>query len=140
METHFLITSTEFSATPGELNDEHDDYINPGIYALELANFLESELKQRGYPTKFRCQEDWGHWMELEHDGKYTLAVCCANTGETFDGQTEHRVFVTPDKPVIRKFFKKIDVQNDLEKLTAALRDVFENSSVISNIRVEDAS
>ena len=138
METHFLITSGEFVATPGELDDEHDDYINPGLYALAFADFLERELTQRGYPAKFRCQEDWGHWMELEHKGNFTLAVGCANTGEDIDGQSEHRVWLSPDKPVIRKFFKKIDVQSDLEKLAATLREVLESSSAINNIRIED--
>ncbi len=138
METHFLITSAEFSPTPGELDDEHDDFINPGLYALELANFLEAELAHRGYPTKFRCQEDWGHWMELKHEGNYTLAVGCANTGETVDGQAEHRVFISPDKPVIRKFFKKIDVRSDLKKLATTLRELLESSSAIKEVRVED--
>ncbi|MEO9899047.1 MAG: hypothetical protein ABJD13_20910 [Paracoccaceae bacterium] len=137
METHFLITSSEFSATAGELDDEHDDYINPGLYALEFANFLERELTQRGYPAKFRCQEDWGHWMELEHQGKFTLAVCCASTGEDIDGQAEHRVFLSPDKPVIRRFFKKVDVRSELEQLAATLRDVLESSSIIKNLRIE---
>ena len=140
METHFLITSAEFAATPGELDDQHDDYINPGIYALELADFLERELAQHGYPAKFRCQEDWGHWMELEHQGKFTLAVCCANTGEEIDGRAEHRVFISPEKPVIRKFFKKIDVRSDLEKLGTTLREVFESNSAISNLRIENTT
>lgn len=140
METHFLITSAEFSPTPGELDQEHDDFINPGLYALELANFLERKLTQRGYPTRFRCQEDWGHWMELEHQGKFTLAVCCANTGADVDGQAEHRIFLNPDKPVIRKFFKKIDVRSDLEKLAATLRELLESDSAIKTVRVESAA
>lgn len=139
METHFLVTSGEFSATPGELDDQHDDYINPGIYALELAHFLERELTQRGYPAKFRCQEDWGHWMELEHQGNFTLAVCCVNTGEEIDGQAEHRIFLSPDKPVIRRLFKRIDVRSDLEKLSTTLREVLEGNSAISNLRIEHA-
>ena len=140
METHFLLTSTSFSPTSGELNDEHDDFINPGLYALELADFLASELAQRGYPIRFRCQEDWGHWLELEHDGKFTLAVCCANTEETFADQPEHRVFLEPRKPVIRKFFKKIDVQSDVEKLATTLKEIFESSASIDNVRIEDAA
>ncbi|MEL6620666.1 MAG: hypothetical protein AAFP16_17455 [Pseudomonadota bacterium] len=140
MDTHFLVTSGAFVATPGELDDEHEDYINPGIYALAFADFLEAELAERGYPVKFRCQEDWGHWIELEHQGKFTLAVCCANTGEEIDGQAEHRVFLSPDKPVIRKFFKKIDVRSDLEKLGATLREVLESNSAIKNVRVENAT
>ncbi|MGC1496567.1 MAG: hypothetical protein WA790_12230 [Sulfitobacter sp.] len=140
MKTLFLFTSATFSATPGELDEWHDDFINPGLYALELARFLERELAQRGYPFKTQCQEDWGHWMELEHDGKFTLGLGCSNTQEEFDGQTEHRIFITPDKPIIRRFFKKINVRNDVEKLAATLRELLKNSSAISNLRIEDAT
>lgn len=137
MNTHFLITSSAFSATPGELDEAHEDFINPGVYALELADFLEDELSQRGYPVRFRCQEDWGHWMELEHEGKYTLAVCCSNAGEDVEGQVEHRIFLVPDKPVIRKLFKKIDVRADLEKLTTTLAELLKDSPLIDGIRTE---
>lgn len=138
METHFIITSTAFSATEGEIDEEHEDFINPGQYALELADFLERELSQRGYAVRFRCQEDWGHWMELDHDGKFTLAVCCSNVGDDDEGQVEHRIFLVPDKPIIRKFLKKINVQADLEKLAATLRELLENSPLIEKIRIED--
>lgn len=138
MDTHFLITSGAFSATLGELDEDHDDFINPGLYALELASFLENELSPRGYSVKFRCQEDWGHWMELEHDGGFTLALGCANTGDEVEGKTEHRIFLVPDKPVIRKFLKKIDVRDDLEKLATTLRALLENSPLIDRVRIED--
>lgn len=75
--------------------------------------------------------------MELEHEGKYTLAVCCSNAGEDIEGRVEHRIFIVPDKPVIRKLFKKIDVRNDLEKLTAALEGLFTDSQLIDGIRIE---
>ena len=140
MKSHFVITSSAFSPTHGELDEAHDDFINPGVYALELANFLEGELSQRGYPARFRCQEDWGHWMELEHEGNYTLAVCCSNAGENASGQAEHRIFLVPDKPVIRKLFRKIDVRSDLERLAATLKKLLENKPQIESIRIEDAS
>ena len=137
MNTHFLVTSSAFSATPGELDESHEDFINPGVYALELADFLEHELSKRGYPTKFRCQEDWGHWIELEHAGGYTLAVGCSNAGDGGEGQVEHRIFLVPDKPIIRKFFKKIDVRQDLERLSAAIEELLNESTLIDDIRID---
>lgn len=108
LKTEFLFTSKAFSPTAGELDEDNNfDFINPGLYALELADFLEKELSQHGYAKKSRCQEDWGHWLELEHTGNFTLAVCCVNTGDEIDGEPEHRVFTQPDRPVIRKFLKK---------------------------------
>jgi hypothetical protein len=139
METAFLITSSSFSPTPAELDEEDADYINPGVFALELADFLARELELKGYTVRFRCQEDWGHWLELKHDGKYTLAVCCANTGETIDGKIEHRVFLEPRKPFVRRFFKKIDVQRDVEKLFATLKGILGESDIIDSVMTEEA-
>ena len=87
MGTHFLFASKEFSPTAGELDDEHDDYINPGAYALELGDFLEKELGLRGYPAKFRCQEDWGHWMELDHQGNLRLPFAVPTRARTLTGR-----------------------------------------------------
>ena len=70
METHFLITSSEFSATLGELDDEHDDYINPGAYALELANFLEKE-------ASIRVKQSLIDILKLCLVGK-AKSLCCA--------------------------------------------------------------
>ncbi len=140
MQTHYLITSNYFPATKGELDPEHEDFINEGIFALGLADFLASKLADQGYPTKFRCQEDWGHWLELEHEGKFTLAVCCTSTQETFEEQSEFRVFLSPDKPIVRKLFKKISVEDDLNRLSNALNKIFEDSAEIENVRDETTS
>ena len=138
MNSHFLFLSNKFSPTAGELDEEHDDYINPGLFALELADFVESSLRERGYEVKFRCQEDWGHWLEIDHAGKYTLAVCCGNAEDTENGLERHRVFVHPDKPVIRRWFRKIDVREDVEKLSLAIRSLLADDPDISNLELEE--
>ena len=137
VETHFLITSKSFSPTAGELDQEHEDYINPGMYALQLGDFLTNRLKSKGYQIRFRCQEDWGHWIEIEHEGKFTLAVGCANTDEDDADCPEHRVFLEPAQPVVRRFFKKIDVQNDVEKLAETLKQIFSENAEVENFEIE---
>lgn len=139
METQFFLTSTAFSPTAGEMNEDHEDFINPGLFALELADFLEAALAEQGYRVSFRCQEDWGHWLELEHPEKYTLAIGCANTGERIEDRTEHRVFVTPDKPFIRRLFKKIEVKQEVEALVSTLKTTFESSPQIHDVVLTDA-
>ena len=137
MKTQFTFTSDAFAPRPGELDEAHDDYINPGLYALELADFLVAGLAGKGFEVGFRCQEDWGHWMELVHDGGYTLALGCSNTESTVGGKPEHRVFVTPDKPVIRKLFRKIDVRADVERLVDALGRILAESPQIDGVTLE---
>lgn len=114
LRTTLSFKSTLFHPVPEELDEEHENYINPGIFAYELANFLEQGLSVNDYKITFRCSEDWGYWQEIEHDDKYTLAIGCSNIVQQENDFSEHRVFVKPDSPIIRpprRLFKKTYVQ-----------------------------
>lgn len=141
MDTLFLFSSDRFSPTRGELDEQHHDYINPGCFAKELADFMDEKLFEHGYKVSFRCAEDWGHWLELEHEGRYTLAIGCSNMPyETEDRMAEHRVFISPDKPVIRsvrKLFRKLDVRGDVERLGDTIKSILVAESRIKNLQVE---
>ena len=137
MDTHYTFSSTLFSPTTGELNEEHDDYINPDVFAKELADYMERELLKHGYKIKFRCAEDWGHWLELEHEGAYTLAICCSNASDFDNGETSHRVFTHPDKPFIRKWFRKVDVRTDIERLSLTVKSILVADQKITNVQLE---
>lgn len=138
MDIHFIFLSDKFSPTAGELDEEHKDYINPGLFALELADFIEKSLGQHGYKVKSRCQEDWGHLLEIEHPGQYMLAVCCTSYEETENGMQHHRVFVRPAKPVIRRSFRKIDVREDVEQLRSAIRSSLVDEPGIANLELQE--
>ena len=132
METHYTFNSDSFTPTADELDEDSEDYINPGIYGRQLADYLKIGLRERGYKIKFRCAEDWGFWQEIEHNGGYMLAVGCANYEEG------HRIFVQPDKPVIRRWLRKIDVREDVEALVAALGKLLKNDPDIRDVRLAD--
>ena len=134
MITEYTFSSDQFSPTSGELNEEHDDYINPGVFARELAEFLIQGLSREGYRVKDRIVEDWGNWIELEHDGKFALAVCCSNLEELGQGMMRHRVATDPSQPYVRKLLRKIDVQPTVERLSAALSKILTGSKHISDI------
>ena len=134
MITDYSFTSQRFKPTRGELNESHDDHINPGVFARELAEFLISGLAREGYATKCRLVEDWGNWIELQHDGKFALAVCCANLEDLGNGLTRHRVSTDPDTPHIRRFLRKIDVQPSVLDLSAALSRILAASPDITDI------
>ena len=137
MKSVFLFSSTKFSPTREELDEEHEDYINPGCFAKELADFMEEKLAGQGYRVGFRCAEDWGQWLEIDHDRGYTLAVGCANMSELEKGAADHRVFIEPNKPVIRKLLRKIDVRDDVEKLSAVIEAILTAESGISDLQIE---
>lgn len=137
MDTMYTFSSDKFSPVSGELDQDHDDYINPGCFAKQLADFLEANLQDQHYKVQFRCAEDWGQWLEFEHEGNYTLAIGCANMSEIEDGVAEHRVFISPDKPVIRKWLRKIDIRNDLEQLSSALKSVLAADNQITGLKAE---
>lgn len=137
MVTEYRFTSERFKPTPGELNETHDDYINPGVYARELAEFLIKGLASEGYATKCRIVEHWGNWIELQHDGNFALAVCCSNLDDMGNGRTRHRVSTDPHTPYIRKFLRKIDVQPTVLGLSAALSRILAASPDISDITTD---
>lgn len=134
MITEYTFTSKRFHPTPGELNEAHDDYINPGVFARELAEFLINGLAQEGYAVKDRIVEDWGNWVEVHHDGKFALAVCCANLEDLGNGLTRHRVTTDPSTPYVRRFLRKIDVQPAVQALSAALSRILAGSPDIADI------
>jgi hypothetical protein len=131
MQTEFMFDSTSFAPKPGELDETSDDYINPDVFALELADFLVERLTTQGVSITSRCQEDWGHWVEVEHDGGFTLAIGCSS----LDGESTHRFFIEPRTPYVRKFFKKIHVEPQVEQLKKTLLRILEDSGKAQNIR-----
>ncbi len=76
--------------------------------------------------------------MELQHSGDFTLAIGCANIEDDDDGSGEHRIIIAkPDKPVIRKLLRKIDVREQVAALMDALCDILENDARIAEIKTE---
>lgn len=140
MRTRYTFESSRFHPTPAELDEADEDFINPGIFARELADFLEAGLRAGGFGVSFRCAEDWGCWQEIEHTGDYTLAIGCANLDDADNKLIPHHVFITPDKPFIRpvkQWFRKTDVRDDVGQLVDAVGIVLRSDPKIININLE---
>jgi len=65
-----LFKSDLFTVEPGE-------EIQPGIYGLRLAKWLEAKLKERGYAVEW-ITEDWG-WCLVLRRKPFMLWVGCSN-------------------------------------------------------------
>ena len=112
MRTHFEFRSSAFPAQPGE-----EEQINPGRWGKSLADFLRAELTARGLGGGEPYAEDWGWAVPIENP-EYPLWVGCGNLDEEQDG---FLCFIEPSKPTLRKLFRKIDVQDRVEVVAAAL-------------------
>jgi hypothetical protein len=138
LPTTFTFRCARFKPTRSELDEQHDDYINPGIFAKLAADFIAKELNQNGYKVINNFPEDWGRWVEVDNSDGYFLAVGVANydVDQSRDGSTEtHRIFVEPDKSPIRKWFRKIQTEERVMQLVATLRNILEASEGISEVK-----
>ncbi len=142
MKTTFRFKTRRFRPTSDELDEAHEDYINPDVFGRELADFLRSGLQSHGYEINSRCAEDWGYWQEIQHSGDYILAIGCSNLDESDSDLTEHLVFIEPNKPVVRplrRLFRKTNVRDDVEALVLAVGQVLRSDDQIRDIQLEDA-
>ncbi len=70
MEKFIHVRSAKFPILPGE----KEELVNEGMYGKALAEYLQAELRERGYDAPFVCCEDWGWWVELK--APFTFGVC----------------------------------------------------------------
>ena len=68
-----LFKSDLFNVEPGE-------ELQPGLYGLQLARWLEERLKERGHSVE-RIAEDWG-WCLMLQRTPFMLWVGCGNMQE----------------------------------------------------------
>ncbi|MCS7469628.1 hypothetical protein NZK35_23505 [Stieleria sp. ICT_E10.1] len=71
------IRSSKFPILPGE----KEELVNDGMYGKSLAQYLQSNLEERGYDAPFVCCEDWGWWVELTA-APFTFGACVYSGAE----------------------------------------------------------
>lgn len=125
MKTQVAFRSHKFPPYEGE-----EEEINPGVWGKKLAEYLAQHLSENGFQTEEVFAEDWGWYIPIQNDG-FRLAVCCGHQ----DGDDDEFVcFTDPSKPIIKKFFKKIDATARLTELTEALQKILAADSEITDV------
>jgi hypothetical protein len=125
METQVGFRSSKFPPYEGE-----EQQINPGLWGRRLAEYLVQKLAERGIETDGMVAEDWGWYVPLRNEG-FRLALCC---GHQDGGDDEFLCFTDPARPVVRKFFRKIDATPQLTRLTKALREILDSDPEIRDV------
>ncbi|HMO79991.1 MAG TPA: hypothetical protein PKD24_04300 [Pyrinomonadaceae bacterium] len=105
--------------------------MNPGIWGKRLAEFISAGLRSRGIAAREPGAEDWGWMVEIENEA-FPLWIGCANYEEYPDG---FLCFVEPSKPFVRRFFRKIPTEAQVQAVTQALDSLLSSEPSIRDIR-----
>ena len=125
MRSHVEFRSNAFPANPGD-----DDETNPSRFGRRLAEFLAEQLAQSGFAVRTIGAEDWGWQIDLENE-EFPLWVGCGNYEED---ENAFLCFIEPSKPVLRKWFKKIETTTVVERVASALDASLRASGKVSDI------
>ena len=129
MNTQVTFRSDKFPPYDGE-----QEQINPGLWGKRLAEYFVEKLKGTGIETDEIIPEDWGWYVPIKNEG-FRLAICCGHQNGDDD---EFLCFTDPDKPVIKKLFKKIDATEQLTRLVAAMERILASDPDIRNVEWTD--
>jgi hypothetical protein len=131
MRTHVEFESTHFPAEADE-----DELVNPGVYGKKLADFIAARMPAHSLKVRTVFAEDWGWTVELENK-EFPLWIGCANYEEFENG---FLCFIEPSKPVVRKWFSKIDTTSTVETVATALDSILKDSGKTWRLRWWDDS
>jgi hypothetical protein len=131
MNTQVTFRSDNFPPYDGE-----QEQINPGLWGKRLAEYFVEKLKETGIETEEIIPEDWGWYIPIKNEG-FRLAICCGHQNGDDD---EFLCFTDPDKPVIKKLFRKIDATEQLGRIVAAMEKILAADSEIRNVKWSDGS
>ncbi|MGB7451420.1 MAG: hypothetical protein WBM36_04755 [Lysobacterales bacterium] len=123
-------TQVEFKSSKFPPYDGEEDQINPGLWGRKLAEYLVEKLADLDIETEDVVAEDWGYYLPIRNEG-FELAICCGHQ----DGEDdEFLCFTEPSKPIVKKFFKKLDATSQLTTLTAALEEILSSDPDIREV------
>jgi hypothetical protein len=125
MKTHVQFRSNKFPPYEGE-----EEQINPGLWGKRLAEYLTEKLKGLGFEPEPIISEDWGWYLPIKNEA-FRLAICCGHQNGDDD---EFLCFIDPNKPKIRKLFRKIDTTQQVVRLSDALQKILYSDPEIREI------
>jgi hypothetical protein len=128
------IRSSKFPILPGE----KEELVNEGTYGKALAEYLRSQLQERGHDAPFVCCEDWGWWVELK-TAPFAFGVCIYS-GPEEDGSLDFACTDGASGP--RKWnwkkFRFVETTPWVNKLHDDLMAIFESDKEVEIVGVSE--
>lgn len=128
MRTHLEFRSDQFPGYGSEV--EGVNYHS--IWGKRLAEYLAARLRERGLPVEEPFAEDWGWLVPIRNDA-FPLFVGCASYGES--GEDGFACFIEPSRPELRRWLKKIDTRETVERVAEALEAILTSDPGIRGFR-----
>ena len=126
-----MITHVEFRSDLFPSYENEDQEVNPGLFGKRLAEFLSQKLTEEGFEVEKILAEDWG-WMVSIRNPDFALWIGC---GHQFGPVDNFLCFIEPQKPEIRKLFKKIDTTKRVGALQKAMEKILSSTPEIRDIK-----
>ncbi|MFK7972518.1 MAG: hypothetical protein AB8F95_19260 [Bacteroidia bacterium] len=122
MNTEIAIKSDLFPSYPNE-----EDDINPGVFGKRLAEYVKQALEKNGVAVADLYTTDHSYELRLDQFD-FTVYIQLRN-----EESEENRfiLFIDPQKPFIRKFFKKIPTTETIKKVYDTILNAFQNDQGI---------
>jgi hypothetical protein len=127
MRTHVEFYSTQFPPYPDE-----EEQINPGVWGKRLAEYLKTHLQTHGIPSGEIFVEDWGVGIPIE-GMEHNIWIGCASYQDN-DNSDGFLCFIEPSKGYIRKWFRKIDISEKIQRVADTLDLILKNDPDIRDI------
>lgn len=112
-------------------NQDEGETINPGLFGENLARFLAEQLPLHGFRVTRVHPEDWGWRIQLE-SAPFDLWIGCGHQDGTDNG---FLCFIEPSKPYIRKWLRKFDTRQTIERLADAMQLILVESGSARELR-----
>jgi hypothetical protein len=115
-------------------------FINPTCYGEDVAAWLRERLAAHGVRASAPGQEDWGWYLDAEHDGRAYLLGVGGNADDApgAPDRGEWRVIVEKRRTLVERLTGRGRLADD-EPIVLLLRRILEAEPGLANVRHDDA-
>jgi hypothetical protein len=117
--------------------DELHDYIQEGVYAKELAGWIEAGLGRVGLAVEENFAEDFGRLLILREADRATVLVVCSSLdgpNDTSDGHA-HIITVSPKPRLKARVFHDAFLESFAARVFVAIEQLILNTPEIKLVR-----
>jgi hypothetical protein len=134
-QTCLLIETKKFPILAGE----DEEIVNERMYGKALCQYLESALPRVGIDVPFFCNEDWGWWLEVQHNG-LKIGLCIYSDPDATGDPERYALIpsIQKEKKWSWSQFRKVDVSKDVVELIDIVEKVFESDMEIRIVTRHD--
>ncbi len=137
MSAHVEIT---FESERFNITQVKDYFINECCFGDDVAAFLHEKLSELGIDVNEPGQEDWGWYLEVEHEGQWYFLGISGNLQEVPNSKVgEWQIIIEKVRTLKDKLLKKNRLSED-EELIHLLRRVLGSDPAIAKLSVEEYS